>query len=307
MGTGKLSWRYNWVAHSQEDELMEPILLSHLFLKILPTLAKHAGQVALHELDTSVAKAARATAKEFPCYPQLASWLSDWCASPEFFHIHAAYTEGDLVTAEAIIGSFAKYVGSINPDHAERCAAEVLPTFLQNLDTEELGSVRLAIMERRGDARHAEAMGMDRQILEAVTAMSMRLPQAPTPAAETQSKSPEEKVVNSQLDDARRLLDEGRPRAAKVILDTARKKASSIAITDGTRLSLEALSGNYYLATRDNARAAEAFTFAVRLDSTNARARANLSTANALLGRLDEATADAARHYNVQTSWRMRP
>src|SRR5580692_4764065 len=135
---------------------MEPITFAHLFLKVLPALAKHAGQVALRELDTSVAKAARATAKEFPRYPELASWLADWCASSEFFEIHGACAEGDRVTAEAVTGSFAKYVGSINPDHAERCAAEVLPAFLRNLDAQELGTIGLAILDRRSEARHAE-------------------------------------------------------------------------------------------------------------------------------------------------------
>jgi tetratricopeptide (TPR) repeat protein len=273
---------------------MEPGTLSYLFLKVLPTLAKHAGQVALRELDTSVAKAARATAKEFPRYPDLASWLADWCASPEFFEIHAACTEGDRVTAEAVTGSFAKYVGSINPEHAERCAAEVLPAFLRNLDGQDLGSVGLAILDRRSEARHAELVAEQRQILYAIKTMPSNLPQtAPVPAAEAHSQSAEEKLVNSQLDDAKRLLDGGRPGAARVILDTARQTAASTAVTDATRFRLEALTGNYFLATRDNARAVEAFTFAVRLNGTNARARANLSTAKALLGRFDGAVADA--------------
>ena len=81
---------------------MELVILSHLFLKVLPTLAKHAGQIALSELDTSVTKAARATAKEFPFYPDLSSWLADWCASPEFFEVQAACTQGDRITADGV-------------------------------------------------------------------------------------------------------------------------------------------------------------------------------------------------------------
>jgi tetratricopeptide (TPR) repeat protein len=282
---------------------MEPITLSHLFLKVLPILAKHAGQVALHEVDTSVAKAARATAKEFPRYPDLASWLSDWCASLEFFQIHAACTEGDRVTAEAITGSFAKYGGSVNPDHAERCAAEVLPTFLRNLDAQELGSVGLAIVDRRSEARHTETMAGQSQILDAITTMSRLVQQAPpVPTAEAHSQSPEEKLLNSQLDDAKRLLDGAHPHAARVILDTARQNAASMPVTDATRFRLEALTGNYYLATRDNARAVEAFTFAVRFNGTNARARANLSTAKAVLGRLDDAVVDAKAAHELLPS-----
>jgi hypothetical protein len=71
---------------------MEPLTVSYLFLKVLPTLAKHAGQIALRELDTSVAKAARATAKEFPRYPDLASWLADWCARVKVDYCREANT-----------------------------------------------------------------------------------------------------------------------------------------------------------------------------------------------------------------------
>ena len=116
---------------------------------------------------------------------------------------------------------------------------------------------------------------------------------------EAHSQSAEERLVNSQLDDAKRLLDGGRPDAAQVILETARATAASIAVTDATRFRLEALTGNYFLATRENARAVEAFTFAIRLNGTNARARANLSTAKALLGCLNEAVADAKEAHEL--------
>jgi Flp pilus assembly protein TadD len=273
---------------------MEPVMLSHLFLKVLPTLAKHAGQIALRELNTSVAKAARAAAKEFPFYPDLSSWLADWCASPEFFEVQAACTQGDRITADVVVGSFAKYVGTINPDHARRCAEEVLPAFLRNLDIQELGSVGVAIFDRRSEARHAEVIAGQQEIRDFVATISRQLSQvAPAPVADPPSTNPDDALVNSELDAAKRLLDGGRPHGALIILDATREAASRTTLSHAMRFRLEALTGNYYLATRETARAVEAFNIAISLNPTNARVRANLSTAKALIGKREEALLDA--------------
>lgn len=279
---------------------MEPVALSHLFLKILPTLAKHAGQIALRELDTSVAKAARATAGEFPFYPDLCRWLADWCASAEFFEVHAACTQGDRITADMVVGSFVKYVGKINPDHAQRCAEEVLPVFLLKLDTQELGSVGIAILDRRSEARHADAMAGQQEIRDVLATMSRQLSYvAPIPEADPTLKNPADALVNSKLDAAKTLLDGGLPQSARVILDAVREGASGTPVSDAMRFRLEALTGNYFLATGEPAQAVDAFDFAIRFKSTNARVRANLSTAKALLHKHEEALADAREAYAV--------
>jgi|ERR1035437_691620 hypothetical protein len=142
--------------------MIDPI--TPLFLKALASLAKQGGQLALKQVFPPVSKAAKATANDFPHYTELRHWLEAWCASPEFFVLQGLYREGERISPSAVTESFTQFIGLVNPDHSRRCAEEVLPVFLRHIDEEELGSVGIAIVDHRNEARNQELLAQLQQI-----------------------------------------------------------------------------------------------------------------------------------------------
>jgi len=143
---------------------MDPVS-THLFLKVLPSLAKYAGQQALKLVKTPVSLAMRATAAEFPEYPNLGEWLHNWCASSDFFQLQASLKEGDRVEPAVLVTSFAPFVGSVSPDAGQTCAERVLPVFLRKIDEHLLGSPGIAILDERSESRHREVLAAQQNVL----------------------------------------------------------------------------------------------------------------------------------------------
>jgi hypothetical protein len=85
-------------------------------------------------------------------------WLRDWCASPEFFGLQSDLREGERVGGSLVAESLSRFIGKVGPEHAARCAEEVLPVFLRRVDEEEFGSTGLAILDQRAESRHADAL-----------------------------------------------------------------------------------------------------------------------------------------------------
>ena len=270
---------------------MSEILLQ-VFLKVGPELAKYAGQKALNQPTVQVSSAIQATAKEFPLYANLAEWLSDWCGSSEFFHLHSSLSEGDRVTAEAVMSSFTAFVGTVDPDRAKRCGEEVLTVFLRRMDEQLLGSRGLAIVECRNEDRHEDLKAfVQHSINAAVTSMKQNvLPAYPasSPVADSAARIAEESAADARLDAAKKLLESGRPKAASLILDDVRaglRPSTSTAL----RFRLEALDGSKSLHLGDPNSAVRHLRLGIVLDPKNARAKANLSQALALVNESQQA------------------
>jgi tetratricopeptide (TPR) repeat protein len=273
--------------------MIDPI--TPLFLRALPSLAKHYGQLALKEVFPPVSKAIKATATDFPQYPELRRWLDGWCASPQFFVWQGLYRNGEIPSVSAVTESFEQFIGLVNPDHQRRCAEEVLPVFLLHIDEEELGSVGIAMADHRNQARHEELRTQLQQITSIVTTSQQSLlAGAQVPENDRFARSPEEAAFDVQLDTAKRLIDAWHPRSARLILEDLRPKLGNNRISTGLRFRLEALTGCVCLAAGDAKRAEGHFRLAVELDPENARARANLSTARARTGLTSEALEDAS-------------
>jgi tetratricopeptide (TPR) repeat protein len=268
--------------------------LSSLFVKVLPSLSTFAGKQALKRLYPPVDRAIRGTAKDFPTFPGLSDWLKDWCASPEFFELQSALREGERVGGSLVAESLTRFIGKVSPEHAARCAEEVLPVFLRRVDEEEFGSTGLAILDHRAELRHADVLEGQREVAAAVAALHSRISVVVPPLIEDSgARAVEEKALDSQLDDAKRLIDSGLPKGANEILRTLRPKIEGTQVSTGLRFRLEALTGSFWLATRQPGPAEKHLSLAVSLDPKNARARANLSTARAMIGLAEDALEDA--------------
>ena len=85
----------------------------------------------------------------------------------------------------------------------------------------------------------------------------------------------------------------GHLKGANEILRTLRPKIEGTQVSTGLRFRLEALTGSFWLATRQPGPAETHLSLAVSLDPENARARANLSTARAMIGLSEDALEDA--------------
>jgi tetratricopeptide (TPR) repeat protein len=274
------------------------LISTPLFLKVLPTIAKYAGEQALSHLRTPAAIAIARTSAEFAKYPGVREWLHNWCTSPEFLQLQASLKEGDRVDESQVVLSFARFVGSVNPDISQRCSEEVLPIFFRKIDEQLLGSPGLAIIEQRSESRHDEILSSQQDLLGEFRALSSRL----QPIASQDELSPgkqEEVAFDSRLNVVKQLLDSGHANAAKGILVEVETKISDGECSTHLRFPLEALTGNCLLQLGEPTKAAERLRIAIALNAKDARSRSNLSQALAWSGNLEEAFYQASESNNL--------
>jgi tetratricopeptide (TPR) repeat protein len=275
--------------------MSEGFLLGLLF-KIAPSLLTAIAKAGVQSLlqQTSVTKAIAATCDSFPNLEPLRQTLESWCKSDTFAQLLEQIKAGGSISQDNVITSFIDDGGFFAGDDSRALAEQVLCTFATNLQKQlystDAGTYYHA---QREEVLHSQTRDQLARIDEHVVTLGQTqrqiLSRLPTSEDQSQTRSANELSHHAKLDAARDLLNQGRPRASRVILDNLRKDLASksaspqLLFRTATNLGACALQFNEYeIANKE-------FVLALNYQPASVKGLANCALAKLLLGRPDEA------------------
>ena len=275
---------------------MPAALLAGLLSKVGWSVVGKIGAKAAKALteDSLLEKAIRSTSEAYPEIDGLSDTLRRWCESEAFRETIAKLKEGQReLTNEEIAQTFVDATGFYFGDQTNTKALELLECFLSSI-AERLYARDggLAFHAERVEVLHAQT---DSKIDSLLSILSPHLAQL-TPnktllPSDDLGKNPEvqEKVLHGKIDQARDLIKEGKPTAARSMLERLRGELATGSPSVELLFRIATNLGVCALHLDQNEAAIKEFREALRLQSGNAKALSNASIAAFLEGDLNQA------------------
>lgn len=291
----------------------DPVTLGGLLIKVGTSLAASgvkAGYAKLIETP-QFKKAMDETKAAFPSL-ELEPSLKAWCASSEFEMIILSLQKGDRTPEdESVIDSFIRISNFFDGDNTQSSAKSLLEFLFARLETAIINSPEgLAAVAGRQEILHEETRAFTKEavrpfaeqlskVSETLTAIQSNLPDSSATAQKV-----EEAVYQARIDEARRLLDSGKPKTAKEILETLRKELNKKNPSRSLLFRIATNLGSCAIRLNDKSTAIRELQLAYSLESDNPKAMANAASAALIDGKNQEALrlAQAARQANAQDS-----
>lgn len=260
-----------------------------------PLLEKVRKDAAKRLLDiTPVTTAIDRTAAAFADRDaDAATHLRTWCDSPTFMsELREVMAGGHALTDDNVVGEFLDTT-DLYSDDPRGLARDLLIGFFQALDEElhksELGPVIHAREERREHDLTRQAVSeSEHRIVAAVKDVAESGRAFPRPADEI-AEIPEvrELVLHGKVDHARDLVNAGKTKTARMMLDKLRAEAALQSPSDELLFRIISNLGACALEEGDTATADQRFVEALELQPESAKAIANAALGAALTGRHD--------------------
>lgn len=268
------------------------ILVSLLF-KIAPSLLTAAAKAGVQSLlqQSSVTKAIEATCAIYPRLDPLRYTLSTWCESKRFDKILGQIKAGNPdISQETVITSFIEDGGFYAADDTRVLAEQVLNTFAVKLQEQLYGSDQgTYFLSQREEVLHSQTHDQIAMLGEQIVTMEQKiLIRLPAGEDQNQPRSAGELTLHAKLDVARDLLNQGKPAAARAILDELRKTAAARSVSDEILFRLATNLGACALRFNDYETAHKEFATALNYKATSVKALANMALGKLLLNRAEE-------------------
>jgi tetratricopeptide (TPR) repeat protein len=272
------------------------ILVSLLF-KIAPSLLATAAKAGFHSLlqQTPVVKAIEATCATFTELEPLRQTLENWCRSDAFAQMLEQVKAGSRdISHDDVITSFIKIGGFYAGDKTRSLAEQVLYTFAVKLEEQLYGSdAGTYLLARRAEVLHSQTHDQLDRMNEHVIAVEQNqqeiLSRLPAVEDQNETRSPDELPQHAKLDAARDLLKQGRPAAARVILDELRIDLASESVSAQLLFRVATNIGACALQFNEYETANKEFAIALSYQPASVKGLANCALAKLLLGRPEDA------------------
>jgi len=269
--------------------MSEELLLGLLF-KIAPSLLTTVAKAGVHSLlqQSPVTKAIEATCATFPELEPLRHILETWYKSDAFVQILAQVKAGNRnISQEDVITSFIRVGGFYAGDDTHGSAEQVLNTFAAKLE-EQLYDTKQGIyfLGQREEFLHSQTRD---QLVAIEQAQQEILSRLPAGEEQNQARSVNELPQHAKLDAARDLLNQGKPTAARVILDELRKAVANKSPSAELLFRIATNLGACSLQFNDYETAYKEFASALGYQPASVKALANSAVAKLLLGRPEDA------------------
>ena len=271
--------------------MSEGLLLGLLF-KIAPSLLTAAAKASLHSLlqQSPVTNAIDKTCATFPELEPLRHTLSTWCKSDAFVQILEQVKAGSRsISREYVITSFVEVGGFYAGDDTYALAEQILNTFAVKLEEYLYASKEgLYLLAKRQEVLFAQQRDQLETVDERIFTMLQTKQTTPRrlPVAEDreQPRRENELADHAKLDVARDLLNQGRPAAARVILDELGKAVASRSLSSELLFRIATNLGACALQFNDYETANKEFANALNYQPESVKGLANSALAKLLLG-----------------------
>jgi len=273
-----------------------------LFEKLAPHLLAGLGKTVASPFLTQwqINTAIQDAVSDTTLPAEASDWLADWRKSDSFKELLVALISGQRRSEQDILDDFLKFVPVIDCHRARDQALNLLRTFLTHLDqTVVFRSRELATHDQREESRHREALAHWALILEAI-----RTPGTAglVPGASRDDAGGTEALYHAKLDEAKRLLDRGKVKAAQSVAQAVREELGDQPHTNNLRFRIETNLGVCALALGDIQGARQHLSAAAASDATKALAWANLAQLALREGNTEQGLADSGKALDLDCS-----
>lgn len=279
-------------------------LVSAILVKLAASLAVTGIKAGYQKLTTSPAfkKATDETKAAFPEI-ELGPALRKWCESQQFEVLISSMSAGGRAFADdsiidPFIGTGEFYAG----ENTRSMAGQVLALFFQKLEAEIIRSPDgLVAVAGRQEVLHEQTRAAfqdsNRQIVADVGEMNAKMTAIQSSLSD-KSVSPQEvqeRILHARVDEARAILESGKPKTARERLETIRREIAGTNPSQSILFRIATNLGSCAIQLDDKETSIREIQFAYNLEPDNPKAIANASLVTLLQRRPQEALGLASR------------
>jgi tetratricopeptide (TPR) repeat protein/predicted nucleic acid-binding protein len=285
-------------------------IIAPLLLKAAEKAVIEGGKYGLKKFFSGsvVSLAIQSTSKEFPNIPVVERSLKKWCGSDEFASLLEEVRAGhNNKPDESLIDSFiqvGEFFDGLTKTHDS--ARRVLSVFAEHLEKELYKSEDAHYIEaQRSTIRHKENQEGFRNISDQIAEIPTRLVNAiqenfPISAFDLEtSPAVQEKIHSTTMELAFGLLQEGKAKSARAILEKLRSDIASNNPSTDLQFRLAVNLGMCSLQLNEIAPALAEFEFALRLKPDNKTALSKAAVAAMAEGKKEQALDYARRSWTA--------
>lgn len=229
--------------------------------------------------------------------------LAKWCGSDAFGDVLSAVKVGEAAIAnDLLVKSFIEVGEFYVAENCQALAEQVLTLFFQNLEAEIIRSTDgLVAVARQQLILHEQTRDVIRDTVNPITdelasiKASLTAMHSSLPDVSDSENSIEERIYHARIEEARNILEAGKPKTARERLEILRKEIEKKNPSKSLLYRIATNLGSCAIQLDDNETAIREVEFAYRLEPENPVAISNASTAALLQNKPELAMELAAK------------